>query len=880
MRHSAIIALALFVAVGLAVFDDYGISPDEVRQRGIGYAALNYILGDADALLDDHDRFYGVAVEAPLVVIERLLGLEDSRAIYLSRHLAAHLLFLAAGFFAWLLAYRLFGSRLAALLAMLLFLLHPRMYAHSFFNTKDLPFLSMFMIALYLTHRAFRRDAVWAFALCGAGAALLMNIRVMGVVLLAAVLGMLALDALRAMKRGGGVKRALCNAGAFLAAFAAVFYAARPILWENPLNFINELRVLSAHPHVSANLFRGELVSSRDLPWDYIPVWALITAPPVALALAAIGGACLARLCAADWRGMFANTTARFGLLALACLILPLAAAAALNSNLYNGWRHMYFLWAPACVLGAFGLRWLSEITRPRLRVAALSLAALGLALAAAEMVGIHPFQSDYFNPLADKRGLAERWDVDYWGVSRKQALERALSAQPAGRLSVGACDSAEAFYRKRGRYMGRNFALIPREDRMRIYANDFIPDFCLMGGAAENSVWTLELYGETIASLVDMRDYARAEYLDAYAAAQSAQPDFEAHFDVYAIGGMLIYLREPCGEGDELGTFTASPRPVHQNEISPRYMRENGFGDKTFQFGNYGRIVGDACVMALGTTDYPLESMRIAYRAPGSERELWSADIPLNDHIAARETAMSAEPLARSGFDIYADSRSRSLIYVKRQCSDDDTRAWFFLSIFPEDPADLPQSAREAGSGYRSLSFEFYQHGAAFDGECVVVRELPDYPIDRIETGQWIPALPGESALWRANFAPPEFYERRLRRAESSDEPAIRSDFDIYVDGDSLIYAKKPCAAADARGRFWLSVFPEDPADLPQDRSAAGFEHESLNFDFANYGAIVGGDCVIVRELPDYPISRIETGQVIPGEGELWRGRIEAGSR
>ena len=277
---------------------------------------------------------------------------------------------------------------------------------------------------------------------------------------------------------------------------------------------------------------------------------------------------------------------------------------------------------------------------------------------------------------------------------------------------------------------------------------------------------------------------------------------------------------------------------------------------------------------MALRTPDYPLESMRIAYRPPGSGRDLWSADIPVNGHIAAYETAMSAEPLARSGYDIYADGGA--LIYVKRQCADDDIRARFFLSVFPENPADLPRSARAAGAEYEPLSFDFWQYGAAFGGKCAVVRELPDYPISRIETGQWIPALPGDSALWRAGFAPPEYYERRLRQAESSGEPAIRSDFDVHLADGSLTYIKKPCAESDTRGRFWLSVFPANPADLPQERRDAGFEHESLNFDFANYGAIVGGDCIIVRELPDYPISRIETGQVIPGEGELWRGRIE----
>ena len=203
-RHAAIVALAVFAVVGVAVLDDYGVAIDEGTQRSNGIASFDYILGDADALPNGVDRFYGVAFELPLIAVERLLRLDDSRSIHLSRRLITHAFFLAGGFFAWLLAYRLFGSRLVALFAMMVFLLHPRLYAHSFFNTKDLPFLSMFAIALYLTHRAFRRDTVLAFALCGVGVGILANIRIMGVILIPAALGMLALNGFYAMKRGGG----------------------------------------------------------------------------------------------------------------------------------------------------------------------------------------------------------------------------------------------------------------------------------------------------------------------------------------------------------------------------------------------------------------------------------------------------------------------------------------------------------------------------------------------------------------------------------------------------------------------------------------------------------------------------------------------------
>ena len=98
-RHGGVIALALFAAVGALVLDDYGVSADEGWQRSIGIASFNYILGVEDALIEEHhNRFYGVAFELPLIAIERALGLENSRAIYLSRHITTHVFFLVGGF--------------------------------------------------------------------------------------------------------------------------------------------------------------------------------------------------------------------------------------------------------------------------------------------------------------------------------------------------------------------------------------------------------------------------------------------------------------------------------------------------------------------------------------------------------------------------------------------------------------------------------------------------------------------------------------------------------------------------------------------------------------------------------------------------------------
>ena len=261
------------------------------RSATFGTASLDYVLGDSDALYEDEIeiRFYSVAFEMPLVAVERVLGLEDSREIYLSRHLLTHLFFLAGGFFAWLLTYRLFGNRALALFAMLIFLLHPRIYAHSFINSKDAPFLSMFMIALYLIHRAFRRDTVWAFALCGAGVGLLASIRLIGAGLFPAVAVMLALDFLRAARGDGDAKRVVANGAAFSAAAAVALYGTFPYLWTNPLGLFEGISTLSRYPVVVAGLFGGEWVSSPNIPWRYTPTWMLITTPPIVFALALAG---------------------------------------------------------------------------------------------------------------------------------------------------------------------------------------------------------------------------------------------------------------------------------------------------------------------------------------------------------------------------------------------------------------------------------------------------------------------------------------------------------------------------------------------------------------------------------------------------------------
>ena len=324
----ALLALALFLVAGLAVLDDYGVTTDERWNQLNAAANINYVMGDADAIPSalpvEHNKFYGMAYEAPLLLAQRAFDLGDSRAAYLFRHLCTHLFFLAGGFFSYLLAFRLFGNRFLALFAMLLFLLHPRLYAHSFFSSIDTPFLVMFVVALFLAHRAFRRDSLAAFVLLGVGVGLLVNLRIIGIVLLASIPALRALDFAFA-SNWAERKRVLLTSGGFALASALTIYALQPYLWADPVwRTVEWWTTLSDHPHTPVELFRGTRYWSVEFPIEYLPVWFSITSPPFALALGFAGAAFVLVMAAKSIRRALRNGRSRFAALLAGCFAAPI----------------------------------------------------------------------------------------------------------------------------------------------------------------------------------------------------------------------------------------------------------------------------------------------------------------------------------------------------------------------------------------------------------------------------------------------------------------------------------------------------------------------------------------------------------------------------
>ena len=901
----ALALCALFAIAGVAVVDDYGVTGDEATQRQIARANANYIItGDTERLYYRDYRYYGIAFETPLLLAERAFGLRDTRPIYLTRHLITHLFFIAGGFACGMLAYRMIGSRWIATFAMLMFLLHPRLYAHSFVNTKDIPFAALLTIALYLAHRAFRKDTAGAFLLCGIAVGIAINLRPFALMLLPMILAMRALDMWQADRAER--KRILLTSAAFLAAAFATAYIAHPHYWENPLRLIESVRALSQHPTVLRNLFMGELHRSDAAPWNYIPVWFAITAPPVALLLGALGAAVVCRRAIARPIAALRDREIRFRILLLGCVVLPVAVVIALQSNIYDGWRQTHFLWAPFCLLAAVGLHQIAGVSAgngnrniaARLpawvrgngcrlhtarRALAYGVAGVGLLTTLTAMAALHPHQQVYFNALADTKtpgALAEHYDMDYWILAQRQSLEYLLARHPDDTLRVFPTSPAAL--------------ILPPKDRARIaFTPPHKADFHLKQRVNRWSapppppLHDVRAYGSPIAFTIDpadagYRDYHRAAYDDVAAnGTLLAQSDF----DIYAYDGALYYLSANC----------APPTPKHSDlwiflhifpenpDDLPRNKRERGFANNGFSYGLNAAFFENKCIGRIALPDYPIARIRTQQDATESGVKAWRADIGLAILPAARAAYKRiaaggyGELVAQSNFDIYLSGNT--LTYLKEPCAPDDTDKQFFLHIFPEDPADLSaDSADSSDFGFNNLDFMFVEHGADIGGKCVALRELPDYAIKRIRAGQH--DIESGVKAWRVDIGlaalPAAQAAYKSIAAGDYGAPAAQSDFDLYLRDNTLIYLKEPCAPDDTHARFFLHIIPADPADLPDDRRERGYAN--MDFRFFDHGADIGGKCVATRELPDYAIERIATGQFVSGEGAVWRAEIDLG--
>ena len=437
-----------YLFIGYQIYDDYGVSMDEPIQRKHGMVSLEYVnrqLGEPfnipniyniDVQFYDH-KDYGVIFQMFSYGLELMLNLKDSRDIFLLRHALVFLLFwISVVYFYKLLEYH-FKDWKIALLGTVFLVLSPRIFANSFYNPKDIPLLSWCIISSYtflkfLDYKNFKYAFLHGFA-----CAMVINTRIVGVYIPVLTIGFLILSWLKTLNRKAQLKESLRGLTLFILlciAFTLLFW---PYLWSNPLaHFIYTFKSMSHFRWYNGIFFMGHFVYPDNLPWYYIPVWVGISTPLLYLILFLTGIIFIGQRLIKNQLKLYVTPQERNQLIFLSLFLIPLLSVIFLKSTLYNGWRHLYFIYPPLILIAICGVQeamnlekkinkfYLINLLKPVSYVILL----IFTGKVAYDMIITHPFQNVYFNEVtANKAG--KYFDLDYYGLGFRQGLEKLLTA-------------------------------------------------------------------------------------------------------------------------------------------------------------------------------------------------------------------------------------------------------------------------------------------------------------------------------------------------------------------------------------------------------------------------------------------------------------------
>ena len=444
------------LTVGFLIFPDYGISIDEDNTRINGFVSLKYIFEIFfPNLINDIDKFtnipsmsewdeqgVGVIFDLPTAFIEWIFQIEDSRKYYLMRHFVNFLFFLLAVYFFFQLIKKRYNSWIIGILGSSFLFLSPRIFAQSFYNNKDIVFMSLFVISLYTAINFLEKPNVKKAIIFSIISSLAIDIRILAVFLPILVFLIYLINIYWVENYKKNTIKPLILFLILTPFFITLFW---PYLWQDPLgNFITIFKSLSNFDENIYIFYFGQYISAQNLPWHYPIVWIFISTPLFYIILFIVGFIFIIRrfmkrvikIEENDYYNNFWKGKKELqDLIFFFSFMIPLFSVIILNSTLYDGWRHLFFIYPSFLMISLLGLHIIKIFFFKKNKNLLLILSFLLLSPTLIWMFKYHPYQNVYFNFLAGK-DFNNKFELDYWGLSNVNAL-RYIVENDDGNINV-----------------------------------------------------------------------------------------------------------------------------------------------------------------------------------------------------------------------------------------------------------------------------------------------------------------------------------------------------------------------------------------------------------------------------------------------------------
>ena len=421
-----------YLYLGLNIYRDYGIAYDEDIQRLIGLSNFDYITNKlVNASSEIIFPYYGVGYELPLILFEKLFKVNNIEDIFLFRHKIIFLTTIIGNIFYFFLLKKIFKSSYYALLGSLLLIISPRLFAESFYNSKDIIFMHSLIISVFFGLKFLEKMNLKYSFIFGLVVAWSINIRIATLIVPIIFSYFIFIKYLRKEYNRNFYKKIFFNYITIIF-FMVLFW---PYLWDEPLkNFLNSFLIFKNYNIALSNYYLGNYVFSKSVHWFYLPLWIYITIPVYVLIFFTLGF--IRKTLRLSKRLFLIDINKKFNdlwrgkkelifLIFFSVIFLSIFFSIIFKSTIYNSWRHFYFLYPFILIFALNEIKFL-YVAKKKLQLPITLVLTICIVFNIFWLIKSHPYQNIFFNNLAGKHPH-EKFEVDYWGLSNKYALEKIL---------------------------------------------------------------------------------------------------------------------------------------------------------------------------------------------------------------------------------------------------------------------------------------------------------------------------------------------------------------------------------------------------------------------------------------------------------------------
>jgi hypothetical protein len=462
----------LFFIIGVDIYKDYGISWDENLQwKNNGYANYNFVVhNDKETLLNGNDKYHGPAFELVLIILEKTLHLSDSRDIFLMRHFTTFFVFFISSLFFYFLSLKLFKNWKLAFVGSLIYVLSPPIFSHSFYNSKDLIFLSFFTISIYTLIIFYEKQNYLRTILFALITAFTIDIRIIGIMIPAITLCLVSIEIVFSIYNKTKLRLKVFHFFLYLILMLLLIILFWPVLWLNPMyHFLEAIKENSFYPWSQPVLYFGKDYYPTTLPWHYLLFWIFISKPIVYSILFLIGT--IAIITTIILSPIHFLKEKQNEMIILLWFFLPLVFVLLFKGVVFDTGRHLYFMHGGFVLIAVYGLQMVYKILQQKKVGLYFTNAFLFISFSSViySMVKLHPYEHLYFNASLENnmQKIKNNFEFDYWGLSSREVLENILIIDTSKQIKIYAENIPGII----------NAEILPEEQRSRLIYTDSVKE-------------------------------------------------------------------------------------------------------------------------------------------------------------------------------------------------------------------------------------------------------------------------------------------------------------------------------------------------------------------------------------------------------------------